>query len=108
MRSLHWRTAVLTGTIITLLIAIPLTAVGIAHKKDSCHQWQQIAKPYASNFASWELHTLSSLPQEIFRSEGEPTQARILHDQIGNVLADNGISRFPPIAFSLENHHTCW
>jgi len=103
MRNLHWRTAVLTGIIIiTLLVAIPLTAVDIAHKKNSCHQWQEIAKPYAFNFALWELHTLSHLPQEIFRRKDKTTQARILRRQIGSVLADNDIIRFPPIAFSLE------
>jgi len=103
MRNLHWRTAVLTGIIIiTLLVAIPLTAVDISHKKSSCHQWQEIAKPYAFNFALWELHTLSHLPQEIFRRKDKTTRARILRRQIGSVLADNDIIRFPPIAFSLE------
>lgn len=102
MQNLHWRTVVLTGIIITLLVAIPLAAVGIAHKKDSCHQWRQIAKPYAFNFVSWELHTLSSLPQGLSRREDKTTQTRILRRQIGSVLADNDITRFPPIAFSLE------
>ena len=81
---------------------ILLSSGCIAHKEDSQHQLQQIAKSYAFNFVSWELHALSSLPKEILRKESEANQETKLCNQIKTVLADNGISAFPPVTFRLE------
>jgi len=90
------------GLMVALAGMILLCTACIAHKEDTHHQLQQIAKPYAFNFASWELHALSSLPKKIFHKEAEAGQETILRSQIKTVLADEGISAFPPVIFSLE------
>ena len=87
---------------VILASMIPLSGGCIPHKEDSQHQLQQIAKPYAFDFVSWELHALSSLPKEILRKEGEASQEAVLRSQIKTVLTDEGVSVFPPIIFRLE------
>ena len=90
------------GVMVALAGVILLSSGCIAHKEDSQHHLQQIAKPYAFNFVSWELHALSSLPKKILRKESEANQETKLCNQIKTVLADNGISAFPPVTFRLE------
>ncbi len=73
-----------------------------AHKQNRYHQLQQIAKPYRFKFVSWELHALSSVPKEMFHIEGRASQETRMRSQIKTVLADEGISVFPPLIFRLE------
>ena len=94
---------VLLGIIIALTGVTPISATGIFHKDDIHYQLQRIARPYAFNFASWELDALSPLTKEILHEKGKPSHETELRNQIKAVLADNGISAFPPITFKLEN-----
>lgn len=66
-------------------------------------QWQQIAKPYAFDFVSWQLQALVSLPREMLCQGSTTGQELELRSQIKTVLADEGISTFPPVVFRLEN-----
>lgn len=102
MQNLPRRRIAFLGIIIALIAVILVSTAIILRKEDSHHQLQQIAKPYAFDFVSWELHALSSLPKEMFREEGKASQETMLRNQIRNVLADNTISAFPPIVFKLE------
>jgi len=93
---------IFSGIMVALAGLVLLSSGCIPHKEDSHHQLQQIAKPYAFHFVSWQLHALSSLPKKILPKEDEASQETILRSQIKTVLADEGISAFPPVTFSLE------
>jgi hypothetical protein len=102
MQNLPRRRIAFLGIIIALIAVILVSTASIGCKEDSYHQLQQIAKPYAFDFVSWELHALSSLPKEMFCKESKASQETMLRSQIKNVLTDNAISAFPPIIFKLE------
>jgi len=87
--------AALTG----ILISSPAS---ILQAEDSHCLVQEIAAPYAFDFVSWELHALSSLPEEIFHKDRDDSREAILRHQIVTVLSDKGISTFPPVAFKFE------
>ncbi len=82
-------------------VIIPFT-LGIWDKEENQDELQQIAGQYAFDLASWEVQALSSLAREIFYGENKASQQTTLRSQIGAVLADNGISAFPPLIFRLE------
>ena len=102
MQNLPRRRIAFLGIIIALIAVILVSTASIGCKEDRYHQLQQLAKPYAFDFVSWELHALSSLPKEMFCKESKASQETMLRSQIKNVLTDNAISAFPPIIFKLE------
>ena len=102
MRNLRRLVIVFLGIIVALAGVVLLFVANIPQKEDSHHQVQQIAKPYAFDFVSWELHALSCLPKEMLcKGAGANGEARLC-SQIRAVLAEEGISAFPPIIFRLE------
>jgi hypothetical protein len=102
MRNLPRLGIVLLGIIVALAGVVLLFVVNMPQNEDSHRQVQQIAKPYAFDFVSWELHALSCLPKEMLCKGAEANGERKLGSQIRTVLADEGISAFPPIIFRLE------
>lgn len=93
---------VLLGVMVALAGVTLTFNVSIPYKEGSYYQLEQIAKPYTFDFVSWELHALSSLPNEVIRKEGKASQEIRLCSQIRTVLADKGIPLRPPIIFRLE------
>ncbi len=93
---------VFVGVMVALAGMTLVFMVGIPRKEDSHHQLHRIAKPYAFDFVSWELHALSSLPKEMLSKQSKAGQETRLRSQIRTVLADKGIPAFPPMTFKLE------
>jgi len=102
MRNLPRLGIVFLGIMVALAGVVLLFVVNMPQKEDSHHQLQQIAKPYAFDFVSWELHVLSYLPKEMLCKGAEANRGARLCSEIRTVLADEGISAFPPITFRLE------
>jgi len=91
------------GIIVALVTMVLLSAISMPYsREDSHHQLRQMAEPYAFNFISWELQALSSLPEKIFCKEDKASQEEILCNRIRTILADEGISAFPPVIFRFE------
>jgi hypothetical protein len=61
-----------------------------------------ISSPYAFPFVLWEVQALSSLISDSILSSNISLGQIELANQIRTVLADNGISTFPPLNFNLE------
>lgn len=102
MRNLPRLGIAFLGIMVALAGVVLLFVVNMPQKEDSHHQLQQIAKPYAFDFVSWELHALSYLSEEMLCKGAEASRETRLCSQIRTVLVDEGISAFPPITFRLE------
>jgi hypothetical protein len=89
-------------TMVVLVSAMLPFSAATGYTKDSSTQLCQIVEPYAFDFASWEVKALSALAREVVCGDGEVTEQTKLRRQIRTVLADDGISIYPPIVFSLE------
>lgn len=89
--------------IIGILTSVFLFSNCSTPREEGYGQWQQIAKPHAFNFVSWQLNALASLPGEMLCQKSSNDQELELRNQIKTVLADEGISAFPPVVFRFEN-----
>jgi len=90
------------GITVALVSVIVLLTLSTPHEQDVRQQLQQIAKPHAFDFVSWELYALSCLPKEMLCKGGETGREAKLCSQIRTVLVDKSIPTFPPITFRLE------
>ncbi len=81
---------ILVGVVLFFTVSMPY--VGGIH-----YQIHRITRPYAFNYVSWELQTLSSLPDVLLSVDAEVKPAVKLSNEMGTVLKDNGIGSFPPV-----------
>jgi len=89
------------GSILILVGIALLFAVSIPCARDINYQIHRITRPYAFNYVSWELQTLSSLPDVLLSVDAEVKPAVRLSNEIGTVLKDNGMGTFPPVLIEL-------
>ncbi|MFC1945049.1 hypothetical protein ACFLX5_06235 [Chloroflexota bacterium] len=82
--------------VLTVVLSVLLFTQG----DDLQQQVKRMARPYAFDFAAWEIDMFPSVAKGIVFGQYEEEQGEELVGRIRIVLEDEGIRGFPPLAFS--------
>lgn len=93
---------IILGSILILVGVVLLFTVSMPYVMGIHYQIHRITRPYAFNYVSWEIQTLSFLPDVLLSVDAEVKSTVKLSNEMRIVLKDNGIKVFPPVLFQLE------
>jgi len=101
MKNLSRFQMITMGSILILVGVILLFTISIPCARGIHYQINRITKPYSFDYISWELQTLSSLPDDLIGVNAEKTPAVRISNEMRTVFRDNGIGDFPPVLIEI-------